>query len=92
MKKFNIGYTTSTYRLLLSGAVIIIPLLLFSVSAKKHYIFIFKEQFSMDEFIDFTFIWIAMILYIYTKYQDGKIAQRAYDSGEYARRKEEMYD
>lgn len=45
----------------------------------------------MDEFIDFIFIWIAMILYIYTKYQDGKIAQRAFDSGEYARRKEEMY-
>lgn len=107
----TIGYNTSTYWLLLSGAVTSIPLLLFSASAKKVPlslmafllyidptliflvgIFIFKEPFSMDEFIGFIFIWIAMFLYIYTKYKDGKIAQRAYDSGEYARRKEEMYD
>src|SRR5699024_9761978 len=83
----TIGYNSSTYWLLLSGAVTSITTLIFLVR-----IFIFKEPFSMDEFIGFIFIWIAMILYIYTKYKDGKIAQRAYDSGEYARRKEEMYD
>ena len=107
----TIGMNSSTYWLLLAGAVTSVPLVLFSASAKQVPlslmafllyidptlifilgIFVFKEPFSMDEFIGFIFIWIAMILYIYTKYNEGKIAQRAYDSGQYKRRKEELYD